>query len=126
MILRPRLTELSIALVSAREMSSLHSTFLGKRGPTDVITFPLETDRRGRITGGEVVACVDVARKNAPRHGVPLRSELLLYCLHGMLHLCGLDDRTARQFSRMHRTEDQILARLGIGPVFGLSARRRK
>ena len=54
---------------------------------------------------------------------------LLLYALHGMLHLCGFDDRTAAGFKRMHGTEDRILTRLGVGPVFapaGKPARRRR
>jgi probable rRNA maturation factor len=42
----------------------------------------------------------------------------LLYSLHGMLHLCGFDDRTEPDFRRMHQTEDEILTRLGVGPVF--------
>jgi hypothetical protein len=57
--------------------------------------------------------------------------ELLLYALHGMLHLAGFDDRTARGFATMHRTEDDILTRLGVGPVFsapgkGPSRRERR
>jgi len=44
--------------------------------------------------------------------------ELLLYALHGMLHLCGFDDRTDRGFRTMHRREDDILTALGFGPVF--------
>jgi hypothetical protein len=35
-----------------------------------------------------------------------------------MLHLSGFDDRTRAEFDRMHRTEDRILTRLGIGAVF--------
>jgi ssRNA-specific RNase YbeY (16S rRNA maturation enzyme) len=47
-----------------------------------------------------------------------LGRELLLYALHGMLHLCAFDDRTDREFQIMHEREDQILIRLGIGAVF--------
>jgi hypothetical protein len=35
-----------------------------------------------------------------------------------MLHLSGYDDRTRGGFDRMHRTEDRILTKLGVGPVF--------
>ncbi len=44
---------------------------------------------------------------------------MLLYAVHGLLHLCGYDDRTPAGFRRMHRKEDDLLARLGVGPVFG-------
>ena len=117
-ILKPPLRELSLALVGDARMSALHEQFMGIGGPTDVLTFPLDLDARGRPASGEVVVCVPEARRRAKEHGVPLERELLLYALHGLLHLCGYDDRTDASFRAMHRTEDQILAQLGVGPVF--------
>jgi probable rRNA maturation factor len=116
--LNPPLAELSVALVGDAEMSHLHEQFLKIAGPTDVLTFPLDLDRRGRPLSGEVVVCVPEARRQARQSRTPVEQELLLYALHGMLHLCGFDDRTAAGFKQMHRTEDQILTRLGVGPVF--------
>ena len=99
-------------------MAQLHEQFMGVRGPTDVLTFPLEKDEAGNVVAGEVVVCVPEARRQARARGVAVERELLLYALHGMLHLCGYDDRTARAFRTMHRTEDRILTQLGVGPVF--------
>jgi probable rRNA maturation factor len=112
------LRELSLAMVSARTMAGLHKRFMNISGATDVLTFELERDRKNRVISGEVIICPAVAVSAAKAHGVALRDELLLYALHGMLHLCGFDDRTARQFKIMHDREDQILAQLGIGPIF--------
>jgi probable rRNA maturation factor len=117
-VLRPPLAELSLALVGDARMSALHAQFLGIPGPTDVLTFPLDVDRRGRATSGEVVVCVPEARRRARQAGGRVERELLLYALHGLLHLCGYDDRTASGFRKMHRTEDMILTELGVGPVF--------
>lgn len=117
-ILRPPLAELSVALVNDSTMSALHAEFMGIAGPTDVLTFPLETDARGRVLSGEVVVCVPEARRRARQEGTRVEHELLLYALHGLLHLAGYDDRTKRAFVKMHRTEDYILEQLGIGPVF--------
>jgi len=78
----------------------------------------LEHDARGRVVAGEVVVCVPYAVREAARRGVEARKEVLLYALHGMLHLCGFDDRTQRDFVRMHQREDDILKRLGVGAVF--------
>lgn len=122
-MLKSELVELSVALVGDATMSRLHREFLGISGPTDVITFPLEHDSQGRVLSGEVVVCVAEAKRVARRHGIEVRHELLLYALHGMLHLSGFDDRTQAGFAKMHRTEDRILKRLGIGPVFATSAR---
>ena len=112
------LREFSLALVGDRVMSDLHARFMNIAGPTDVLTFPLEQDSRGRTTGGEVIICIPEARRQAKNRGVELRMEVLLYALHGMLHLSGFDDRTERDFRTMHRTEDAILQRLGFSPVF--------
>jgi rRNA maturation RNase YbeY len=114
----PPLEELSVALVCDRTMSDLHLRFMNIAGPTDVLTFPLEHDAKGNVLGGEVIVCVPEARRRCRELGTTLPEELLLYALHGMLHLCGFDDRTDRDFKRMHRMEDDILARLGVGAVF--------
>ena len=110
--------EISVALVGDRRMSELHERFMGIAGPTDVLTFELEHDGRGRVVAGEVVVCVPHAVRAARRSGVAVRKEVLLYALHGMLHLCGFDDRTDRDFVRMHQREDDILKKLGVGVVF--------
>lgn len=117
-ILRPPLAELSVALVGDRRMSALHAQFMGIPAPTDVLTFPLEFDRRGRATSGEVVVCVPEASRRARETRGSVERELLLYALHGLLHLCGYDDRTEPGYRRMHRREDMILTQLGVGPVF--------
>jgi probable rRNA maturation factor len=119
----PVLGELSVALVNDRRMGLLHERFLNLAGPTDVLTFPMELNGKGEVVSGEVVICVPYARRAAKVHGVAVEKELLLYVIHGMLHLSGFDDRTAGQYKRMHRAEDDILARLGVGPVFDPSGR---
>ena len=100
-------------------MSKLHERFMAISGPTDVLTFPLELDKKGLAISGEIVICVPEARRRAPEQGNSIPNELLLYAVHGLLHLCGHDDRTAREFEIMHRIEDDLLCKLGVGPVFG-------
>src|SRR5256885_6384280 len=108
------LKDVSIALVNDATMSSLHQRFMNIAGPTDVLTFPMDETRQS----GEIVICVPEARRRAKEQHGSLRNELLLYAIHGMLHLCGMDDRTQKGFERMHRMEDEILTKLGVGAVF--------
>jgi probable rRNA maturation factor len=115
-IIESPLKELSLALIGDAVMSQLHEKYLHLTGPTDVLTFELDHDTRGRVTSGEVIVCVPQARRQA---AAGLRREVLLLALHGMLHLSGFDDRTNRQFAAMHRAEDRILSQLGVGRVFG-------
>ena len=117
-ILQPPLRELSLALVNDQAMARLHQEFMSISGPTDVLTFPLETNRGGRPTDGEIVICVPQARRQAKLRGIAVRDELLLYALHGLLHLSGFDDRTDRDYRKMHAAEDAILQKLGVGAIF--------
>lgn len=121
--------ELSIAVVGDRAMARLHERHSGVRGTTDVLTFDLGTRRRSGLLDGEIIVCRDAARRVARRvargRGRPAgaiarleRAELALYVVHGVLHLAGFGDKTAREFERMHAREDELLQRLGLGRVF--------
>ena len=123
-LLQPPLCELSIALVTDTEISKLHKRFMNDAWPTDVLTFPLDENARGRTIAGEIVINVSQALRESRRRGIAIQNELLLYALHGLLHLMGMDDRTDADFDRMHRLEDRILSKLGVGAVFH-SARKR-
>jgi probable rRNA maturation factor len=123
-LLSPPLRELSLAIVGNAKMAELHGRFMDDPTPTDVLTFELDHDPAGRVVAGEVVVCLPVARTQARERKIKIEHELLLYSLHGMLHLCGFDDRTESAYRAMHRTEDDILTRLGVGKVF--SDRRPK
>jgi rRNA maturation RNase YbeY len=118
------LGDLHVILVNDKTMSRLHRQFMGIKGPTDVLTFPLDVDPKGRPLSGEVYVNVNHARRESKIRNIPLKNELLLYALHGMLHLSGYDDRTDRDFRRMHTKEDQILQKLGVGPVFARNVNR--
>ena len=95
-------------------------------GPTDVLTFPLDEDAHGDAITGEVYICVPEARRQSKIRRSDIKIELLLYAIHGMLHLLGYDDRTARAYREMHLLEDRILTELGLGPVFFASSADRK
>jgi probable rRNA maturation factor len=118
--LLPRaLHEVSIVLVNDHKMSNLHVQFMNLSGPTDVLTFPMDE------SSGEIVICVPEAKRRAKEHRTTLQNELLLYAIHGMLHLCGMDDRTRKGFDAMHRMEDHILTKIGVGAVFDSSKETR-
>ncbi len=110
--------EVSIALVDDARMSQLHEHFLKIKGPTDVLTFELDHNKQGRCTGGEVIVCVTEAQRRATELSIRLCDELLLYSIHGLLHLSGMDDKTDIDFQAMHRFEDELLTELGIGVLF--------
>jgi probable rRNA maturation factor len=116
---------LSVAVVKAPEMTGLHQRFCGIAAVTDVLTFDLGSDARAGWIEGEIVACADVAWREAGRGAATgaarrsaARAELALYVVHGILHLAGYEDRSRRGFARMHAREDELLSELGLGRVF--------
>jgi probable rRNA maturation factor len=123
--LRSPIRELSVAIVPSSRIAQIHERFLDQRGPTDVLTFELEHNARGESISGEIVICSTIAKSRAKSLGHPVCHELLLYAVHGLLHLSGFDDRTAAAFAAMHAREDEILTRLGVGPVFARDRKKR-
>ncbi len=111
-----RVARLDIAVIGAAEMKRQHKQWMGDGSVTDVLTFDLRDRRRGPIEG-QILVCVDVAKKRVGPRG-DWRAELTLYVVHGCLHLCGYDDHDPRDFKKMHAREDEILETLGLGRVF--------
>ncbi|MCG8407291.1 MAG: rRNA maturation RNase YbeY [Phycisphaerales bacterium] len=118
---------LEVAVVGMAEMCRQHERWMGDASPTDVLTFDLRDKIEAGVVDGQLLVCKSVARRRARGRGADWRGELLLYVVHGCLHLCGYDDQDESEASRMHEREDQILSDLGWGEVYSkLTARRRK
>lgn len=110
----------SIAIVSDPAIAQLHQEYMDEPGPTDVLTFDLGdgAGAEGGCVEGEVVISADTAARAAASRGHSVQAELALYAVHGILHLLGCDDQDEVSACSMHALEDEILAELGLGPVF--------
>ncbi len=71
---------------------------------------------------GELVLSIDTAAREARRRDHSTQAELMLYAVHGTLHLLGYEDSQPESAEQMHRTEDAILSELGVGPVYSAEA----
>jgi probable rRNA maturation factor len=116
-----------VVIIDDATMQRMHEQFSGIAGTTDVLTFDLSetTDPAGKDPKqttdieGEVYVCLDEARRQAVERIHPIERELLLYAVHGLLHLIGYDDHDPQQHRRMHELEDQLLEAIGVGATFG-------
>jgi probable rRNA maturation factor len=101
--------DISVAVLDDAGISALNATFKGRDEPTDVLAFPYGDDADG--LAGEIVVSAETAeRVGASLDETPER-ELLRYCVHGLLHLCGYDDRTPAQRRRMEAVQEAALPR---------------
>ena len=112
-------------------MKRLHAASLDDPTTTDVLTFDLrddapKKDHEGTPVELDTVVCIDEARRRATEFGHPIRNELLLYCLHSLLHVQGYNDTTRAESDRMHVREDELLHAIGIGPVYKTQNAKRE
>ncbi|WP_244946033.1 rRNA maturation RNase YbeY [Methylacidiphilum kamchatkense] len=96
--------KLYFVLLSSKEMGEVHARFFNDPTPTDVISFDY----------GEILICPFIAEKEANARAIPVVKEVLLYGIHGMLHLCGLDDQTEVDRQKMERMQTSILESVWI------------
>lgn len=113
--------ELSIAVIGDDRMREVNRSCLAHDYATDVLSFPMASEP---ILMGEVLISADTARREAARRGHSAYHELLLYAVHGVMHLLDYDDHGAAERRRMRRAERAALRALGVPPVFGRRAQR--
>lgn len=115
-----RAAEISLVLTDDTEIHRINREFLGHDYPTDVISFRLD-DGEPILPGvtvlqncleGELIISLDTAQRAAAEHGCSLEAEVILYVVHGLLHLCGYDDLTDQARPIMRRREREILSQL--------------
>ncbi|MGE3163526.1 MAG: rRNA maturation RNase YbeY [Planctomycetota bacterium] len=107
-----------ITFVDDARIAQIHQQFLGVSGPTDVITFPIDDGDEDALRGdelplpllGEIVVSTDTAKRQAPDFGNEPLLEVLLYVVHGVLHLVGYDDRAPADRQRMESRQSELLA----------------
>lgn len=106
--------ELSILCVEPNVIARLNARYLGVDAATDVLAFPI--DPPGAEPGGpprilgDVVVCPDVAAQQAAENRRPLRGELDVLVVHGILHLLGHDHAEPGERDAMFVLTDRLLA----------------
>ena len=108
--------EISLAFVDNSTIQQLNQRYLQHDEPTDVLSFPLSEPQAKRLAG-ELVIGAEVAQTQAAIRGHHVQAELALYVIHGLLHLCGYDDKTDAGAKEMRQQERHYLQRLGLPDI---------
>jgi probable rRNA maturation factor len=109
---------ISIALVDDAAIHRVNRAHLDHDCPTDVISFLLSEPDEAELDG-ELIVSTQTTLAMAAQLEVPAWSELVLYVVHGLLHLCGYDDRTDEDARIMRAHEKMALKResLALAPA---------
>lgn len=109
--------EASLSFVSEKEMQKLNTAHMGKKRPTDVLSFPAAKDAKFREPGapeywGDLVVCIPYASREAKRRGIDPREEVIRLIVHGMLHLRGFDHRDEKEEFRMFSLQERLVEQI--------------
>lgn len=104
--------EVSIHFVDEGTICALHERFFQDPSFTDCISFPLESPESGYRVLGEVFVCPLAAISYADGSGSDPYEEVLLYLIHGLLHIMGYDDLKVSDSRRMRRAEKKHIEHL--------------
>ncbi|MGZ5366750.1 rRNA maturation RNase YbeY [Aeromicrobium sp.] len=109
-------TELCVRLVDPDTMAVLNEKWMGKTGPTDVLSFPMDELSPGREGDeepegylGDIALCPQVAQQQAPAAGHTTKDEVDLLTVHGILHLLGYDHAEPAEHKEMFSLQGRLL-----------------
>ena len=111
-------SRIAICLVSHQRIRKINLKYLGKDTLTDVISFDL-TDETLKSKGGiaaDIIISTQAAISNARIFKTTYLYELLLYVVHGLLHVLGYDDSNKKQSRLMQQKAQAILKKINVHP----------
>ncbi|MEW5909753.1 MAG: rRNA maturation RNase YbeY [Thermodesulfobacteriota bacterium] len=105
--------ELSILIVDDAQIAELNWSYLNRRGPTNVIAFPMRSGKFQHVAPdllGDIVISAQTADHEAASSGIPVKDRFLELLVHGILHLFGYDHESdLKSARRMQRKSRQLL-----------------
>ncbi|MEO6605223.1 MAG: rRNA maturation RNase YbeY, partial [Aeromicrobium sp.] len=109
-------TELTVRLVDPATIEVLNKQWMGKDGPTDVLSFPMDELTPGSLDEeaaegylGDIALCPQVAEQQAPAAGHTKQDEINLLTVHGILHLLGYDHAEPAEHKEMFGVQGRLL-----------------
>ena len=104
-----RVGDINIILCDDPSILEINNQFLGHDYYTDIITFDYTEEN---VINGELYISIDTVRSNAHEYGQSFPDELHRVIIHGILHLCGLDDHCDEDIKEMREAENLSLEKL--------------
>lgn len=105
-------SEVNIIFTDNLKIARLNKKYLGRRGPTDVLAFPMQEGIKLRGNPyflGDIIISVEMARAAAKQFNIDPIKEICLYLIHGLLHLLGYDHKKGKDDLVMRQKEKEYL-----------------
>ncbi len=100
--------EINYIFVSDEELLEMNKKYLNHDYYTDIITF--DNSENADLLDGDIFISTDRIEENSKIYGNGILEEYLRILGHGVLHLCGLKDKSPKDITKMREAEDQFIA----------------
>lgn len=104
--------ELSILIVDDPQIAELNEQYLNRRGPTNVIAFPMQEGDFSNVSPhllGDVVISIDTAEKEGKKSDISVQERFTQLLIHGILHLFGFDhEKSEEDFEKMDVKSNEL------------------
>jgi probable rRNA maturation factor len=104
---RAKRGDISYIFCTDKYLLNMNKAYLNHDFYTDVITFDYSEHK---LISGDIFISIDRVKDNAKQFNVSFQNELLRVIVHGVLHLCGYNDKTKAQEKQMRAKEDYYLS----------------
>ena len=104
--------DVSVLFCGNRRITELNMQYRKENEATDVLSFTLGEQRKGRYMAGDIVISLETMKENAAYFGVSPEEELRRLLIHGILHLNNMDHETNESHEPMLELQETILAEL--------------
>ena len=101
--------DIGYMFVNDENILAVNNQYLGHDYYTDIITFDYS---EGDTISGDIVISLDTVASNAMQQGTEYNNELHRVIIHGILHLCGINDKGPGERQIMEQAENKALAML--------------
>ena len=98
--------DLNFILTNDDKIKRINREFMGRNYTTDVIAFNYN---EGKTINGELYVSLETVFKNSKIYGVSFRKEVIRVIIHGVLHLCGYNDKESSESIAMKEKEEEYL-----------------
>lgn len=102
--------EIAYIFCDDEKILEVNRTYLQHDYYTDVITFDYS---EGNVISGDIFISLDTVKSNAEQYGQAYETEIYRIIIHGILHLCGINDKAPGEREHMTVCENEALAMLG-------------
>jgi rRNA maturation RNase YbeY len=108
-IYKKKIGKVAYIFCSEKDILEINKQYLRHDYYTDIITFDYS---KGNIISGDIFVCPDTIKSNSEKFSTPYPEELHRILIHGILHLCGINDKSSEERKTMKTNENKALSML--------------